>query len=105
MTIGKKSPKIFYYSPKNTSDMYLSNTCTINSFFYINLFIYLFIFGCVGSLLLRVGFSPVAASGSCSLFLVCRLHIAVASRCGARTLGVWASVVAACGSAVVVHGL
>ena len=35
--------------------------------FVINLFIYLFIFGCVGSLLLHAGFSLVAVSGGYSV--------------------------------------
>ena len=45
-----------------------------------------FIFGCISSSLLHVGFSLVEVSG---------LLIAVASRCGARALGTRASVVVA----------
>ena len=76
-------------------------------FFKKNKFIY-FIFDCVGSSLLHVGFSLVAASGGYSL-LWC-----VASHCGgfsrARALGVRASVVVArglssCGSWALEHRL
>ena len=60
--------------------------------FFTNLFIYLFIFGCVGSSLLWQAFSSCGEQEL--LFLVvCVLLIAVASRCGARALGTWASVV------------
>ena len=65
-----------------------------NDTFLQNKFIYLFIFGCVGSSLLRAGFHS-----SCSeqgiLFVVVRgLLIAVASLCcGAWALGVLASIV------------
>ena len=38
------------------------NSSSLFIFLKINLFIYLFIFGCVGSLLLRAGFSLVVAS-------------------------------------------
>ena len=49
--------------------------------FKINIFyfIYFFICGCVGSSLLRVGFSLVAASGGYSLLRCAGLLIAVAS--------------------------
>ena len=58
-----------------------------------NKFIYLFIFGCTGSSLLRVGFSLVAVSGGYS-----SLRCIGFSCSGARAPGAWASV-------VVVHGL
>ena len=77
--------------------------------FFFNLF-NLFIFGCVGSLLLCVVSSSCGERGL--LFAaVCRLLIAVASLCcGARALGARASVVVAhglysAGSVVVAHGL
>ena len=82
----------------------------INVFFcfFINLFIYLFL----AALGLRC---CVWAFSSCGewglLFVVVRgLLIAVASRCGARALGTWASVVVArrlrsCGSRALDHGL
>ena len=78
--------------------------------FFINLFIYLFIFVCVGSSLLCVGFLQLFRAGA-------TLHCgARASHCGgfscfrARDLGARASVVLArglwsAGSVVVVHGL
>ena len=52
-------------------------------------YIYLFIFGCVGSLLLHTGFLQLwqAQASHCSGF----------SCCGARALGAWASVVVVCG--------
>ena len=55
---------------------------------------FFFFFGCVGSLLLRTGFSLVVAIGgySCS---VQASHCSGFSCCRARALGVWASVVAA----------
>ena len=51
---------------------------TISLLIVLFLKIYLFIFGCAGSLLLQ-GLSLVAASGSCSLAVVHRLLIALAS--------------------------
>ena len=90
---------------------------------FFNKFIYLFIFGCVGSSLLPAGFSLVAASGGYSLlrcagFSLQWLLIAVASliakhrlqACRLQQLWHTGSVVVAHGlqsadSAVVVHGL
>ena len=71
-------------------------------FFFLIIY---FIYGCVGSLLLRVGFSLVVASGDYS-----SLRCAGFSCCGAQALGVWASVVVArglwtAGSVVVAHRL
>ena len=51
---------------------------TISLLIVLFLKIYLFIFGCAGSLLLQ-GLSLVAESGSCSLAVVHRLLIALAS--------------------------
>ena len=48
-------------------------------FFFFNKFIYSFIFGCVGSSLLRTGFSLVVASRDYSSLRCARLLIAVAS--------------------------
>ena len=66
------------------------------SFFYINLF-YLFIFGCIGSLLLRAGFSLVAASGGTLGCGARASHCGGFSCCGSRALGAWASVAVARG--------
>ena len=74
----------------------LYNSVGIGNFFFL---IY-FIFGYVGSLLPRVGFSLVAASGGYS-----SLWCAGFSCCGAWALGAWASVVVARGSVVVAHGI
>ena len=61
------------------------------------LFIY-FIFGCIGSSLLHTGFSLVAVSGATLCCGVQASHFGGFSCCGARILGVRASV-------VVAHGL
>ena len=59
-----------------------------------NLFIY-FIFGCLGSLLLRAGFSLVVASGGYSLLQFPGFSLGGFSCCKARALGMRASVVVA----------
>ena len=70
--------------------------CTYYGFLKINLFIYLFIFGCIGSSLLRVGFSSCGEQGL--LFVAVRgLLIAVPSGWEEWALGARASVVVACG--------
>ena len=51
-----------------------------------------FFFGCVGSSLMCTDFSLAAVSGG-----VLASHCGGVSRCGARALGLWASVVAAHG--------
>ena len=62
------------------------------------LFIYLFIFGCVGSSLLRTRAFSSCGERGLLFIVVCGLLIAVASLCcGARDLGTWASVVVARG--------
>ena len=67
-----------------------------NSLFYY-LFIYLFIFGCVGSSLLRAGFSLVAASGGATLCCGAQAsHCGGFSCCKARALGARASVAVVC---------
>ena len=67
-------------------------------FFYINfLILFIFIFGCVGSSLLRAGFlwlRQVGATLSCG---VQASHCSGFSYCGARALGTRASVVVARG--------
>ena len=57
--------------------------------FFFLIYLFVFIFGCLGSLLLHAGFS---------LVVVCGLLIGGFSCCGARALGAQASV-------VVAHGL
>ena len=68
-------------------------------YFLFNKFIYFiyFIFGCVGSSLLRAGFPLVAVSGSYSSLGVWASHCGGFSCCRAWALGVRASVVVACG--------
>ena len=65
-------------------------------FFFFNLFI--FIFGCLGSLLLHAGFSLVAASRGYSSLRFAGFSLGGFSCCRARALGARASV-------VVAHGL
>ena len=79
---------------------------TILSFFFINLFI----FGCVGSLLLRVGFLQLWRVGATLCCGAWASHCGGFSCCGARALGTWASVVVAgglssCGSQALEHRL
>ena len=77
-------------------------------FFFFKLII--FIFGCLGSLLLRAGFSLVAASGGYSLLRFEGFSLGGFSCCRARALRAWASVVVAlglssCGSQALEHRL
>ena len=72
-------------------------------------FIDLFIFGCVGSSLLRTGFLQLQWAGATLRCGARTSHCGGFSCCGARALGVWASVVVArglqsAGLAVVAHG-
>ena len=78
-------------------------------FFLINLF-YLFIFGCVGFSLLHVGFLQLRRAGATHCCSARASHCGGFSRCGARALGTWASIVAArglssCGSRALEHRL
>ena len=66
-------------------------------FFLINLFIYLFIFGCVGSSLLWAGFLYLWWEGAALCCSARASHCDGFSCCGARALGTRASVVVACG--------
>ena len=61
-------------------------------------FIYLFIFGCIGSSLLRAGFLQLQRAGATLRCGVRASHCGGFSCCGARALGAWASI-------VVSHGL
>ena len=63
----------------------------------IKLFIYLFIFGCRGSLLLCVGFPQLQRTGATLRCSARASHCCGFSCCRARTLGTQASVVVACG--------
>ena len=79
-------------------------------FFYYNLFIYLFIFGCAGSLLLCGLFSSCGEWGLLSGCGAWASHCGGFSCCGAPAPGAWASVVAAhglssCGSPALEHRL
>ena len=71
-------------------------------FFFVHVFIF-YIFGCTGSLLLRAGFSLVAANGGCSSLQCASFLLGGFSCCRAWALGTWASVVvvrrlSSCGS-------
>ena len=67
-------------------------------FFFINLFIYLFIFGCIGSSLLCTGFLWLPRAGATLRCGARASHCGGFSCCGARARGAQASV-------VVAHGL
>ena len=60
-------------------------------------FIYLFIFGCVGSSLLCPGFLQLRRAGATLCCGTRASHCGGFSCCGARALGMWASVVVECG--------
>ena len=105
--------KIFYlYISDSNCEIYLRALKVATSIYFslkIYLF-YLFIFGCIGSQLLRTGFSLVAASGSALRCGARASDCCGFSCCGARALGTRASVVVArglqgTGSVVVAHGL
>ena len=73
-------------------------------------FIYLFIFGCVGTSLLHAGFLQLPRAGATLRGSVWASHCSGFSCCGARALGMWASVVVArglssCGSWALEHRL
>ena len=44
------------FPPVNINNLPLNSFSTFRVFFFLNKFIYLFIFGCIGSSLLRAGF-------------------------------------------------
>ena len=72
--------------------------------------LYVFIFGCIVSPLLRAGFLLLQRAGATLCCSEWASHCGGFSCCGARALGVWASVVVARGlysadSVVVAHGL
>ena len=60
---------------------------------FLNKCIYLFIFGCVGSSLLHAGFLQLQRAGATLRCGAPASHCGGFSCCGARALGVWASVV------------
>ena len=75
----------------------MKNTGSWNANFFLNKFIYLFIFGCTGSLLLCAGFLQLWRAGATLCCGARASHFSGFSCCGARALGVRASVVAARG--------
>ena len=76
----------FFQHFKNYSQLFL---------FPGEFYIYLFIYGCIGSSLLHAGFSLVAASGGCSSLRHVGFSLGGFSCCGARALSTRASVVVA----------
>ena len=79
-------------------------------FFYKFIYCYLFIFGCVGSSFLHAGFLQLRRAGATLRCSAWASHCSGFSRCGARALGTWASVVVArglssCGSRALEHRL
>ena len=87
------------FSMYNTMSPANSDSFTSFQFgnFFFNIFIYLFIFGCIGSLLLCVGFLWLQRAGATICCCVRASHCGGFSCCGARALGVRASVVVARG--------
>ena len=81
---------------------HLMSTCSVNikcsSIFFLIYLFYLFIFGCVGSLLLGAGFLQLWQAGATLRCGARTSHCGGFSCCGARALGTRASV-------VVAHGL
>ena len=65
--------------------------------FFFNKFTYFFIFGCVGSLLLRAGFLQLRQAGATLCCSAWASHCGGFSCCGARVLGARTSVVVARG--------
>ena len=84
--------------------------CFLPNVFLFFFFFNFFIFGCVGSSLLRVGFLRFRWLGATLRCSAWASHCGGFSCCGAWALRTWASVVAACrlysaGSVVMAHGL
>ena len=78
--------------------------------FFFNLFLFLFIFGCVGSLLLHTCFLQLQRAGATLCCGAWASNCGGFSCCRARALGTWASVVVAhglssCGSQALEHRL
>ena len=97
---GKPSTSCF----KGTEFQCYKKFTSVKIFFLIYL-LYLFIFGCVGSSLLRTGFLQLWWVGTTLPCGVWASHCSGFSCCGARALGARASVVVHVGSVVVAHGL
>ena len=79
-------------------------------FLKMYLFVCLFIFGCIGSSLLLMGFLQLWRAGATLHCSEWASHCSGFSCCGARALGAWASVVVArglssCGSRALEHRL
>ena len=77
----------------------------LKHFLFFKIYLFLFIFGCTGSLLLCVGFLQLQQVGATLHCGAWASHCGGFSCCGARALGAWASVVVArglssCGSRV-----
>ena len=74
----------------------IKNLNSLFIFCFFNKFIYLFIFGCVGSLLLHVGFLYLRRVGTTLRCGARASHCSGFFYCGARALGTWTSVFVAC---------
>ena len=74
-----------------------SSSMTFSFFVKYFLYLFLFIFSCVGSLLLRVGFLQLRRAGATLHCSARASHCSGLSCCGARALGTRASVVVALG--------
>ena len=90
--------------------MILTQVSTSLFYLFVYLFICLFVFGCVGSSLLCVGFLQLRRAGATLCGGAWASHCGGFSRCRARALGAWASIVVArglssCGSQALEHRL
>ena len=87
----------------------LNATCG-SCWIFKKIYLFIFIFGCVGSLLLRTGSFPVVVSRGYSSLCCAGLSLGGLSCCRARALGAWASAAVAlglssCGSMALEHRL
>jgi len=80
-----------------------SNGKSLSTASFLNKFVFIYLFGCAGSLLLHRLFCGCGRQGLLSGCAAQASHSSGFSCCGAQS--VWTSVVAALGSVVVVHGL
>ena len=88
------SPNLLLIPPSVLNFSYCILQLLLVLFFFL---IYLFMFGCVGSLLLCAGFLKLSRVGATLRCGAWASHCGGFSCCRAGALGAWASVVVACG--------
>ena len=97
-TSSQASTLLISASPRISSKWnYTASNLLCLTYFLINLFIYLFVFGCFGSSLLRVGFLQLQRAGATLRCGAWASHCGGFFCCGAWALGAGASVVVARG--------